>query len=224
MKQYRYDLAIFDLDGTLLDTSKGILGALAETLRGLGLEGTDEIDLTAFIGPPIEEAFRRLLNLQGEELAHAAAQFRARYRAKYLKKATPYMGITALLEVRGTVGIKTAVATYKREDYAKDLLRHVGLTPRIPVVFGSDSAGRLTKNDLIRRAMAASGIADTSRAVMIGDTPEDARGALEAHVDFIAVTYGFGYQAEGEVKAPNTVGVAATPMDILPYVLGPKGE
>ncbi len=223
MTRYRYDLAIFDLDGTLLDTSKGILGALTETLPELGLRDIDEIDLTAFIGPPIEEAFRRLLNLRGEALKDAAARFRARYRTKYLKKATPYTGIVALLEVLGTLGIKTGVATYKREDYAKDLLTHMGLAARIPAIFGSDPAGLLTKSDLIRRALTASGIYDPTRAVMIGDTPEDARGASEAHVDFIAVTYGFGYQAVGEVKAPNTVGVADTPMDILPYVLGTKG-
>lgn len=223
MKRYRYDLAIFDLDGTLLDTSKGILGALTDILREYGLEDTDAIDLTAFIGPPIEEAFRRLLHLQGDALRDACARFRARYRTKYLKKATPYTGIVALLELLGAFGIKTAVATYKREEYAKDLLAHVGLTPRIPVVFGSDPSGLLTKSDLIRRAMAASDITDPTRAVMIGDTPEDARGASGAQVDFVAVTYGFGYQTHGEVQAPHTVGIADTPMDILPYVLGTQG-
>lgn len=224
MKPYRYDLVVFDLDGTLLDTSKGILGALCQTLRELGFEDTDRVDLTSFIGPPIEEAFRRLLGLRGEALAHAAARFRQYYRTKYLKKATPYTGMMALLEVLGTLNIKTAVATYKREDYAKELLEYLGLSARIPILFGSDAAGLFQKSDLIRRCLLASGISNPTRAVMVGDTLEDARGAKDARVDFIAVTYGFGFQNHKEAAVHATAGVADTPMGILPHVIGQKED
>ncbi len=217
MKACRYDLAIFDLDGTLLDTAEGISHALCDTLRELGYGDTKKAELSAFIGPPIELAFRRLLGLEGKTLTDAAARFRYLYRTKHLKKATPYTDIFALLEVLGSLGVKLAVATYKREIYAKELLAHYGFLHRIPVIFGSDSEGLLKKSDLIRLCMKASDVSDPARAIMIGDTAEDARGATEAGVDFIAVTYGFGFHSKADAAPYQTVGVADTPNEILSY-------
>lgn len=220
MRPYRYDLAVFDLDGTLLDTSRGILAALSDTLAEYGRVDVPDEDLTAFIGPPIEVALRELLGLRDEALDRAASRFRTRYREKHLKKAAPYTGILPLLEMLTALGIQKAVATYKREEYARNLLCHFGFTERIPVIFGSDRAGLLQKSDLIRRCMAASGINDPTRTVMIGDTAEDARGAKEVGCDFIAVTYGFGFTTVEKAKALGPVGIAESPMDILPYVIG----
>ena len=222
MSPCRYKLAVFDLDGTLLNTGGGIANALSKTLEGLGFYPHQKTDLTAYIGPPIEVAFRELLGLEGPSLDDAAAQFRHRYRTQDLLTATPYHGIFELLEELRRCKINTAVATYKREDYARELLFHFGFDRYMPVIYGSDTKGLLKKSDIIRRCMASSGIADPKEAVMIGDTGEDARGAAGMGVDFIAVTYGFGFQKAEDAAPYKAVGVASTPMEILPYIL--KGE
>ena len=222
MNPCHYKLAVFDLDGTLLDTSRGIADALAHTLKHFGCNDCQAADLSAYIGPPIEVALRDILGLKQSALSAAAAHFRHRYRTKDLLKARPYNGIFELLEALHLHGVTAAIATYKREDYAKELLSHFGFDRHISTVYGSDANGLLKKSDLIRQCMTTSGITEPQNAVMIGDTREDARGAMDTGVDFIAVTYGFGFQKKKDTAPYQTLGVANSPAEILPYIL--KGE
>lgn len=218
MHHSRYELAIFDLDGTLLNTAAGIEAALQHTIKELGYTVPCNMSLSDYIGPPIEQAFTELCGLEGEALHAAANRFRVQYSTHDLLKATPYSGIFDLLHSIRALGIMRAVATYKRETYAKNLLCHYGFHNYFAVMHGSDIEGRLKKKDLIRLCIKECGINDPSRTVMIGDTQEDARGAAEAGVDFIAVTYGFGFQAAKDALPHAPTGVAHTPMEILPFL------
>lgn len=218
MPHCRYDLAIFDLDGTLLNTAEGIEEALRKTLKELGYTVPHDTSLTAYIGPPIEQAFSDLCGLAGDALQAAAHRFRVQYSTHDLCKATPYRGIFDLLNSIRALGIKTAVATYKREDYAKALLCHYKFHNYMSVMHGSDSEGRLQKKDIIRLCMKECGIHDLARAVMIGDTREDARGAAAVGIDFIAVTYGFEFQTAKDALPHAPIGIARTPMEILPFL------
>lgn len=218
MHHSRYDLAIFDLDGTLLNTAKGIEAALRHTLTALGCQMPYDLPLQNYIGPPIEQAFTELCGLEGETLHTAANHFRTQYSTHDLLKATPYSGIFDLLRSIRALGIKTAVATYKRQTYARRLLRHYGFDSYFEVIHGSDGEGRLKKKDLIQVCIKEFGAHDLRRTVMIGDTQEDARAATEAGVDFIAVTYGFGFQAAKDALPHAPIGIARTPMEILPFL------
>ena len=218
MQHSRYKLAIFDLDGTLLDTAAGIEAALRHTIKELGYTVACNMSLSDYIGPPIEQAFSELAGLEEDALRAAADRFRAQYSTNDLLKATPYSGIFDLLRSIQALDIKTAGATYKREEYAKRLLHHFGFHNYFDVMHGSDSAGRLKKKDLIRLCIKECGINDPSRTVMIGDTQQDARGAAEAGVDFIAVTYGFGFHTANDPLPHAPIGIARTPMEILPFL------
>lgn len=218
MPHSRYDLAIFDLDGTLLNTAKGIEAALWHTLKELSHTVPSEASLTAYIGPPIEQAFSDLAGLEGDALHAAANRFRVRYSTHDLLKATPYSGIFDFLRGIRALGMKTAVATYKREEYALRLLHHFGFHNYFDVMHGSDNEGYLKKKDVIRLCIKECGIYEPRRTVMIGDTSEDARGAAEAGVDFIAVTYGFGFQTTKDALPHAPIGIARTPMEILPFL------
>ena len=166
MTHCRYELALFDLDGTLLDTSSGIREALLHTLKGYGQKIPKASDLAAYIGPPIEVALRELLGIEGQALSDAAAQFRHRYRTCDLLKAEPHDGIFELLEQLRHHKVKTAVATYKREDYAKELLCHFGFDRHIPITHGSDNSGQLRKSDIIRRCVKEAGVQNPKKAVI----------------------------------------------------------
>ena len=218
MHHSRYKLAIFDLDGTLLNTAKGIEAALRHTLKEFSHAVPSETSLTAYIGPPIEQAFSDLAGLEGDALHAAANRFRVRYSTHDLLKATPYSGIFDLLRGIRALGMKTAVATYKREEYAMRLLHHYGFHSYFDVMHGSDDAGRLKKKDLICHCIKKCGVHDLGHVVMIGDTNEDARGAAEAGVDFIAVTYGFGFRTARDALPHAPIGIAHTPMEILHFL------
>ncbi len=218
MPHSRYDLAIFDLDGTLLNTAKGIEAALWHTLKELSHTVPSETSLTAYIGPPIEQAFSDLAGLEGDALHAAANRFRVRYSTHDLLKATPYSGIFDFLRGIRALGMKTAVATLKREEYALRLLHHFGFHNYFDVMHGSDNEGYLKKKDVIGLCIKECGIYEPRRTVMIGDTSEDARGAAEAGVDFIAVTYGFGFQTTKDALPHAPIGIARTPMEILHFL------
>lgn len=213
----RYDLAIFDLDGTLLDTTEGVLSAVKYTMNEMGFAIPDDKALSAFIGPPIQDSFARTYGLEGKILQEIASVFRNKYSTEeYLLLAKPYEGIFELFEELCKRGIRPAVATYKREDYALTLLRHFGFDRYTDIMFGGDHENKLKKKDIIEKCMTVSGV-PKERAVMIGDTAFDAIGAEGMGVDFLGVTYGFGFETKKEIEDGYAVGSADTPLELLKF-------
>ena len=215
----RYDLVIFDLDGTLLDTTEGVLSSVKYTIQKMGFEPLDDKALSTFIGPPIQDSFAKAYGLEGPILQEIATVFRNRYSTmEYLIQATPYEGIYQLLEQLRQRGIQTAVATYKREDYALTLLKHYHFDRYMDIMYGGDHENKLKKKDIIEKCIVTAGIDDLSRVVMIGDTVSDVIGAKGIGVDFLGVTYGFGFTTAADVmEHPSSVGSADRALDLLPY-------
>ena len=113
-------------------------------------------------------------------------------------------------------GIRPAVATYKREDYALTLLRHFGFDRYTDVMFGGDHENKLKKKDIIEKCMTVTGV-PKERAVMIGDTAFDAIGAEGMGVDFLGVTYGFGFENADDVAKCTSVGSSDTALGLLKF-------
>lgn len=213
-----YDAVIFDLDGTLLDTSEGIRHSIEYAIETLGLDRLSDEVIRTFIGPPIQRSFARVYGMEKAEADAAAAVFRDRYKGDDLLLAKPYDGIIETMKFLRENGIKTAVATYKRSDYAKRLLEHYGFDKVSDAIFGSDFEGLLTKKDIIENAINAV-CHERSRVVMVGDSDNDAIGAKEAGVDFIGVTYGFGFTTKEDIEKFSHVFVADSPKDIAGFIL-----
>lgn len=218
MMNQKYDLVIFDLDGTLLDTTEGVLASVKHTIREMGFAPQPDAVLASFIGPPIQDSFAKLYGLEGPILQEIAGVFRTQYSTVDLLKAAPYEGIFELLCENRAGGAMNAVATYKREDYAVKLLCHYGFDRYMAVMHGGDHENKLKKRDIIELCIKESGVTDRSRIVMVGDTLHDAIGAAEIGVDFIGVTFGFGFKSEADVAPYPHVGVADTAMDVLRFI------
>ncbi|MBQ9802087.1 MAG: HAD hydrolase-like protein [Clostridia bacterium] len=214
-----YSLAVFDLDGTLLDTSRGITAAICHTLRELGLPPLSKACLNRFIGPPIEQGFSEFCGLEGEQLLRAATVFRRRYSEQFLLQADPYGGIFEALDHLRQAGVKIAVATYKRETYARPLLAHFGFDRYTDTIYGSDPEGKLRKHDILTRCLSACHITDATYAVMVGDTLQDARAAATAGTDFIGACYGFGLHTEKERNVCRARAFVHTPSELVSVIL-----
>lgn len=213
----KYEIAIFDVDGTLLDTSEGILAAAKYTINKMGFKPLSEEQLLTFIGPPIQDSFARAYSLKGEILQTITTCFREQYKNYELFKARPYDGIYELFDKLSDKGVKLAVATYKRQDCAETLLKHFGFDRYTNILYGADNENKLKKVDIIRKCMDELGGRDYSKAVMIGDSSNDAVGAHKIGIDFIGVTYGFGFKSEEEVLQDDAVGSADTPKALIKY-------
>lgn len=213
----KYEIAVFDVDGTLLDTTEGVVSAVKHTIEEKGLKELPYETLLTFIGPPIQDSFQRVYGFEGEILQELATTFRDYYKNVDLLKARPYDGIYDLFDALAKRNVKLAVATYKRQDYAVEILKHFGFDQYTDILYGADHENKLKKVDIIRKCMDDLGAVSYENAVMIGDSWHDANGAAQIGVDFIGVTYGFDFKTKEEVFKNKAVGSADTPMEILNY-------
>lgn len=211
----KYKLVIFDLDGTLMDTSSGILLAVKDTIKEYGMPALSEEKIRTFIGPPIQWSFEAQYGISKEEAQSMADTFRALYSTKHLLGAVPYPGIYDLLQALNERGVKSAIATYKREDYALRLLKHYHFDDYTDIMYGGDNDGTLKKRDIIQKCIDTAGVKNLNEVVMVGDTLHDSNGAKELGVDFIGVSYGFGFHGE---DAKGIDSMAVTPQEILKFV------
>lgn len=213
----KYEIAVFDVDGTLLNTKEGVIAAVKEVIINHGLTMPTEEVLETFIGPPIQDSLAKTFALEKEQADALAAEFRISYKGPNLLKARPYDGIYDLMDELVKRGVQIAVATYKRQDYAEDILKHFGFDRYSKILYGSDFEGKLKKVDIIRKCMVDLGSEDYRNAVMIGDSWHDANGAQLLGVDFLGVTYGFDFHSKEDVEACKNAGSANTPLELLKY-------
>ncbi len=213
----KYELVIFDVDGTLLDTSEGVLSSVKYTIERFGFDMPDDKQLRTFIGPPIQRSFANTFGLSGDIIQEMTAVFRDRYKGDDLIKALPYEGIYECFDSLESNGIKTAIATYKRDDYAQRIMKHFHFDDHTKIIHGADDNNKLSKSDIIEICINESGI-PKEKVLMVGDTDNDAIGAEGIGVDFLAVTFGFGFKPGEEITYPH-VHVSDTAADIASFVL-----
>lgn len=213
----KYKIALWDLDGTLLNTGDGIMASISYTIQKEKLPMLPREELHKFIGPPVQDSFQKMYQVDKKEANRLAAIFRQQYKEVDLLKAVPYEHVYDVLTLLRERGVKIAVATYKREDYALKLLTHYHFDKYCDSIHGSDLAGRLSKADIIKMCIREAGV-KRGEAVMIGDTCHDAKGAAELGIDFIGVTYGFGFATNEEKQRYPVIGWAETPLEVEKFI------
>lgn len=197
---------IFDLDGTIFDTSEGILKSIKHTLNFLEIKLPSEELLKKFIGPPIEKSFEEIMNFSKNQAREAAVIFRKVYPRLYLLDAFIYNGFEKMIDEFRKKNIVLSVATYKRESYTLKLLNHFNLYDKFDFVFGSDNEGKLIKTDIVNMCIIKSGV-NKEETIMVGDTIHDLLAAKMLNIGFIAVTYGFGFKTEKDVSGYDCIAV-----------------
>lgn len=192
-----YELVIFDIDGTILDSAESILKSAKEAIEVLGLSPVSETELRKCIGPPLAKTMVERKLLDEKDFQRFNETFRTLYKDKYLMDATLYDGIIdTIAELSKTK--KVAVATNKRYDYTQTLMDNFGVSKYCKVIKGTDFENKLKKSDLIGQCLLETET-NPRFAVMIGDTTNDMNSARAIGIDFIAVTYGFGFR-KGDIE------------------------
>lgn len=210
--------AIFDLDGTLLDTLADLADSTnyALTLHGLPRRTTDEI--RRFVGNGVG----RLIHLAMPEGTSPALErrcldsFRAHYTTNMRHKTAPYPGIPALLDTLAAQGVRLAVVSNKPDGAVKELCR-IYFPGQIPVAIGeSPGVARKPAPDTVLQALEALGT-DCGGAVYIGDSDVDIATARSAGLPCISVTWGF--RGRAFLLAHGAERIADTPEALLALLL-----
>lgn len=211
------EAVLFDLDGTLLDTTEGVLESAIYAAKNLGYPELPHETMLTFVGPPIQQSFIKWYGCTAEKAQEAANVFRSYYKENALFKADLYPGIIELLKELKLRGVKIGVATYKREDYAVSILEHFGIAPFCQTMHGADNYNKLTKADIVNICIQElSSLKDG--VVLVGDTEHDAKGAIEAGIPFFGVTFGFGFHSPQDVDEYPNVGYADNAKDIIKVI------
>ena len=90
MSDTKIKAAIFDLDGTLLDTSVGVLSSVKKMIEHFGLHNLTEEELQTFIGPPINKHLEKIYGLSEDKAMEAMNYFREEYPKGDILKAEHY--------------------------------------------------------------------------------------------------------------------------------------
>ena len=207
----KYEIIVFDLDGTLLDTSPGIFNSVRFAEQQMGFNPVTQTQLKAFVGPPPKEMYKKLHGVD-DEIAIRATGFHRQYsREKAIYEAEIYPGMEQTLAELKQQGYKLAVATLKGQKIAEEILKIYKIADFFDAIVGMDAAESFTKCKTIHVAMELSGA--TSAALMVGDSEYDYVGAIEAGVDFVGASYGFGID-----PADKRFPLIHTPLELLEHI------
>lgn len=211
----KYDVILFDLDGTLTNPERGLVSGFVYALSKVGIERERFGDLRRFIGPPLYEMWQTEFGFTPEESEHAIDVFREYYDIYGWWDNELYPGIKELLSSLRTSGKKLAVATSKPEVTALRVLRLFGLTEYFDFIAGAISGTeRHKKSQVIEYCLENLGAADDrSLAILVGDRIYDAEGANEVGIDSLGVLWGHG--SYEEITTCGFTYVAETAEDVL---------
>lgn len=213
----RWDVILFDLDGTLTDPKEGITKCAACALEHFGIRIEDPDVLTPFIGPPLIDSFMEFYGLTRAQAEEAVAVYRRRYGDVGWAENVPYPGIHALCARLKASGRRLLVATSKPEGPAVRIMEHFGLAEYFDLICGAplDNSERGHKAAVIRDALARAGVTELSRCVMVGDRLHDICGAHEVGLPVIGVLYGYGSRAEHEAYGADYIAADLTQLEEL---------
>lgn len=197
---------LLDLDGTLIDSLPGILASYRATLRALGHEASETLDIRRLIGPPLEDSMHVLLRGFGDDrVGEAVVAYRQHYGESGLFGCLPYPGIGEALAEMKRRGLRLYLATSKRKTFADRILDHMQFTDYFDGIYGSVPGGELDhKPELLAHILAQEGLSP-SKCLMVGDRRHDVAGAHAVRMRCLGVLWGYGTREELEAAGADRI-------------------
>ncbi len=212
MKNYFF----FDLDGTICDSGEGVLNGVILALKHFGINVSDKASLGCFMGPPLDYSFKTFYNFTDAEADEALKIYREYYSKTGVTEFTPYDGMKELFEALKEAGKKLFVATSKPVFYANKILQSCDFAKYFDGIYGSEFDGtRSSKIDVLKYAVAQSGITDMDEGVMIGDREYDIIGARTVGLESVGILFGYGSREEFEKSGADHI--FEKPREIFDY-------
>jgi len=185
-------LAIFDLDGTLVDSVDDLAAAVNHALALVGLPLRSREEVRSFVGDGARVLLERAVGPRRDRLEEALAAWREHYQAHLLDHTRPYPGIPEALAAAGRT---LAVQTNNPGPMARRILEGLGLLDRFAVVLGGGEAPAKPDPAGARAILERLG-GRPEEAVFVGDSPVDVATARNAGLTFVGVAWGLAPAAE----------------------------
>lgn len=211
----KYDVVLFDVDGTLLDSAPGIIHTIEETLQIMGVDyyGTD---LRKYLGPPLRKTYADFFQTESE-IEEAVRLYRKSYAVRGSHECIPYPGVYDMLHDLKKAGIRIFTATSKPTQVVEPILNEHDMARYFEAVVGASlDTERDTKTDVIRYVLRSYGL-QNRKVLMVGDRMDDMKGAADCGIDAAGVVYGYG--SVEEISPFHPVFYAASCKELTEYIL-----
>jgi phosphoglycolate phosphatase len=197
-------LLIFDLDGTLIDSSVDLAISMNATRQHVGMPPLDPALIYSYVGNGAATLVRRALGSgASEELVQSALAFFLRfYRAHALEHTKLYPGVREVIETLAADGHTLAVLTNKPVRISTDIIAALKLSDLFLRVYGGDSFPQKKPDPIGIMTLQQEANAGVSDTLMVGDSGVDVETARNAGVRSCGVTWGFQPEAF-ETYAPD---------------------
>jgi len=197
---------LFDLDGTLTDSSPGISRCLAYTMRAMGQDVPPIPRLRRCVGPPLATVFQSLLtNCDTDDIERAIGIYRERYEATGISESALFPGVVEALATLHKSTHCLQLVTVKPEPYARRILEQFRIATFFDDVFAPMLDDRVTTKSVLVRTALAGGTHQQSDIAMIGDRAEDIIAAREHRIFAAAAAWGYATSEEIAAAKPDRI-------------------
>ena len=215
MTQRRFDLVMFDLDGTLIETSPEICDAVNDTLRGFALQEVTQDQVDRWIGHGTRTlliaalAFARGQTVEqvkaAADLADIAAVFDGHYQRRCGTRSHLYPHVREVLHALRGQGTRLAVVTNKEGRYTQTVLGAHQLAPLFDRVVSGDTLPTKKPDPAGIHSCLAQFEVTAARSLFVGDSSIDVATARNAGVPVWALPYGYNMGQPIEACGPDRV-------------------
>jgi phosphoglycolate phosphatase len=161
--------ALFDLDGTLIDSNDAIVWCVNELMRNLSLPPAKPDEIIKLIGVGLTPLLRQFIP---EPEAHIE-EYRRLYRQGFAEKTKVYKGAAELLNGLREEGLKTGIVTNRNQELALDIVSHFGMDKLVDVLIGEGDGLPLKPDPAVVFEACRRVKVDAKDTLMIGDTEID---------------------------------------------------
>jgi len=208
----RLKLVIFDLDGTVNDSSPGVIHCFQATAEAFGkILPRDEVIRYGLTGP-FEKNIKNLLELRDDQVKDAIDEFVRLYIAEGQWESRLFPGIEDVLRELKSKGYLVGLATLMAQEFAEGTLKRRGIIDYFDTINGASLTTYIAKEDLIDKCLLATE-SSPEESLMIGDSTDDYRASNICNVEFLGVTYGYGLNQEICVR--NSIKYVDSPKELV---------
>ena len=219
----KYSLAIFDLDGTVLDTLDDLAAALNHALEASGFPGRTRDETREFVGNGIEKLLRRAapenIGQAGFDALHS--EFSQYYEAHCEDLTKPYDGIFELLSDLKKSGCALAVVSNKPDSAVKKLCARFFPDMLVTAIGARNGISKKPAPDSVNEVLAMLSV-PREKALYIGDSDVDIETARAAKIDCVSVTWGF--RDIEFLRKSGAVTIVSRPREIYEIITDTKGS
>ncbi len=210
----KFEGYFFDLDGTLIDSSRDIAEAANYTLKELGFEPKPLEEIIKHVGYGGRKLLEGILRVNDRELLDRAVSiFREYYFSNPSKYTKPYPGVLNTLKILKEANKKVAVITNKYEDISKRILEDIGIIDFIDIVVGGDTLKKKKPDPEPVLYAAEKLFVKPYNALMVGDSETDVISGKSAGTKTCLVMFGYGKKDLAKKYSPDYI------IDAIEYVL-----